>query len=303
MLGVGSLADYSCAPHPRLTRRLRGLVRRRLRQLATTTHGPVPHTDMHTVATSRASLAEVQHWLHTLYVGIDEARLRDEDRRKAREVVAMLAEVERAMHRLSRRQTFVLVDAAAGKSYVGLLAAKLVLEPYGRSGSVVTLERDAGRVAASRAAFARLATRVPVDCRVAEVSDHGQWPLRPSLVVALHACGPAADEIIEAAVVQEARALLLVPCCTSRLVPSASHAEAAAERLGLPRHAPVRRRFVQSWVDSVRTLRLESLGYQTEVVEFVGATVTPHNLLWRAHRVREPRRMAEAARRLERLQQ
>jgi hypothetical protein len=248
------------------------------------------------------SLDAVEHWLHALYIGVDEAGLRDEDRRKAREVEAVLVEIERAMRRLSRRNPLVLVDAAAGKSYVGLLAAKLVLEPDGRAASVVTLERDAARVAASRAALARLATRVPVECRVAEVRDHGRWPAHPSLVVALHACGPAADDVIEAAAAQEARALLLVPCCTSRLVPSAPRAEATAERLGLPRHAPVRRRFLQAWVDSVRTLRLEALGYQTEVVEFVGATVTPHNLLWRAHLVREKQRMADASRRLSRLQ-
>lgn len=258
---------------------------------------------MRNMAISRVSLAEVEGWLHALYIGVDEAGLRDEDRRKAREVVAVLGEIERATRRLSRRQPLVLVDAAAGKSYVGLLAAKLVLEPEARPASVVTLERDAARVAASRAALARLGTRVAVDCRVAEVRNHERWPPCPSLVVALHACGPAADDVIEAAVAQEARVLLLVPCCTSRLVPSAPRAEAEAERLGLPRHAPVRRRFVQAWVDSVRTLRLEAHGYQTEVVEFVGATVTPHNLLWRARRVGEPTRMADAARRLARLQE
>ncbi len=67
-----------------------------------------------------------------------------------------------------------------------------------------------------------------------------------------------------------------------------------AERKGIPRHAAIRGRFVQALVDAERTLRLEAAGYQTEVVEFVGATVTPHNLLWRARRVKEPKRMAAA---------
>ena len=50
----------------------------------------------------------------------------------------------------------------------------------------------------------------------------------------------------------------------------------------------MRRRFIQAMVDAERTRRLEAAGYETEVVEFVGATVTPHNLLWRARRVGEP---------------
>ena len=49
-------------------------------------------------------------------------------------------------------------------------------------------------------------------------------------------------------------------------------------------------------VDADRTWVLEAAGYQTEVVEFVGPTVTPHNLLWRARRVLEPVRMAAARR-------
>ena len=77
--------------------------------------------------------------------------------------------------------------------------------------------------------------------------------------------------------------------------------EAAADRLGISRQAEVRRRFVQSVVDSRRTLRLEAAGYEVTVTAFVPPTVTPHNLLWRARRVGEPRRMEQAAERLRRL--
>ena len=61
------------------------------------------------------------------------------------------------------------------------------------------------------------------------------------------------------------------------------------------------RRFAQALIDAERTLRLEERGYDVDVVEFVGPTVTPHNLLWRARRSGEPRRMAEAAERRRRL--
>jgi hypothetical protein len=110
----------------------------------------------------------------------------------------------------------------------------------------------------------------------------------------LHACGPAADAIIERSIASEAQNLLLVPCCTSRAIPAARVAAQNADRLGIPRHAPVRRRFIQAFVDADRTWRLEAAGYHTQVVEFVSPTVTPHNLLWRCRRVREPKRMAAA---------
>ena len=239
-------------------------------------------------------VSEVERWLDLLYIAAEGASLRVEDRRKAIEVSAMLSEIERAARRLSRRSPLVLVDAAAGKSYLGLLAAKLIFDRSRRSATVVTIERDKKRVELSRRAAARLQTGITIECHVAEVADAEAWPARPSIVTALHACGAAADDVIERAVASEAHTLLLVPCCTGKAVAAAAWAEEAAERRGIPRQAPVRRRFIQALVDADRTWRLEAAGYQTEVVEFVGATVTPHNLLWRARRVLEPKRMAAA---------
>ncbi len=246
-------------------------------------------------------LSDVEHWLDRLFVAAEGAGLRTEDRRKAREVAAMLDEIERAASRFSCRSPLVLVDAAAGKSYVGLLAAKLVFEPAGMPASVVTIEREAARVAISRRAVERLATPIPIECRDAQVSDASAWPERPSIVAALHACGSAADTIIDRAIAAESRELLLVPCCTSRAVDAARRAERHAARIGIPRHAPVRRRFIQALVDAERTWRLEAAGYETEVVELVGATITPHNLLWRARRVGEPGRVLAARRALAQL--
>jgi len=240
--------------------------------------------------------AEVERWLDLLYVAAEGAVLRREDRRKALEVTAMLEEIERAVLRLSSRSPLILVDAAAGKAYVGLLAAKLLLEPLGREARVVTIEHDPRHAALSRLAADRLQTTIPIACQAAEVADMSAWPERPSIVAALHACGPAADAIIERSIASEAQVILLVPCCTSRAVAAAVRAEAQAVRLRIPHHAPVRRRFIQAMVDADRTWVLEAAGYETEVVEFVGATVTPHNLLWRARRVLEPVRMAAARR-------
>jgi hypothetical protein len=244
------------------------------------------------------AVADVERWLDLAYIAAEGAGLREEDRRKAREVSAMLGEIAREVARRGRRAPIVLVDAAAGKSYVGLLAAKLVLEPACVPASVVTIERDAGRVAGSRLAAERLVTTVPIDCRAADVGDASAWPTAPTIVIALHACGPAADAIIDRVIAARAGALLLVPCCTSRAVEAASRAEGRAAALGIPRQAPVRRRFIQAMVDADRTWRLEAAGYETEVVEFVPATVTPHNLLWRSRLVGESVRMAAAARAL-----
>jgi len=236
---------------------------------------------------------DVEDWLDRLYIDAAGATLHREDRKKAAEITGLLAEVARAAARLP--SDLLIVDAATGKGYVGILAAKLVLVPMGRRVRVVALERDPERAAAAAAAAVRAG--VSLEPRIADVGDRDAWPAEPSLVVAPHACGAAGDALLDAAVAARARAILAVPCCTG----ASAAADAVAEGLGLPRHTPVRRGFAETFVAAVRTLRLEAAGYETEVVSFVAPTVTPYHLVWRARRVGEPVRSREAAARLARL--
>ncbi|MCC6559486.1 MAG: methyltransferase [Polyangiaceae bacterium] len=228
--------------------------------------------------------------LHALFIAAEGTSLRREDRKKAVEVAALLNELSRL------GGDRLVVDAAAGKAYVGLLAADLLGFPR-----VVVIERDAGRARAAKEAAARLAGSAAVAILQGDAGDPSLWPGEPDAAAALHACGEASDRILDAAVRAQAKWLFLVPCCYSGVVPFSARAEAAADEMGAPRHAAVRRQVVTGLIDAERTLRLEAAGYETAVVPFVPASVTPHNLLWRARRVMEPRRMAEAAARLARL--
>ena len=220
--------------------------------------------------------------LHRLWIGAPGTQLRDEDRKKSRELAAFLQEIAKPIGEKPR----LLVDAAAGKGYVGLLAAELLLAPKSR---VVLIERARDRVTATREAVSRLTPReITVELVEKDVADPTAWPARPDLVVALHACGPATDAVIDRALAVDARLLYVVPCCTAKATfPMAT--------LGIPSHAPVRRAFTEAIVASFRTLRLEAAGYETTVAPLVPPTVTPYNLVWRARRVREPTRMARAA--------
>ncbi len=249
--------------------------------------------DMRSPDTTNAiDVGRVERALDRLFIAAEGARLRDEDRKKAIEVEALLTDFA------SRAGTKgLLVDAAAGKAYVGLLAAELL-----GARDVRIIERDPRRADLCRAAAHKLSSQdAHIDVRTGDVADPTLWPTAPSsphAVLALHACGVASDAVLDAAVHARAKWLFLVPCCYAKSVPFAARAEAMAEAAGLPRHAEVRRRFIMSLIDAERTLRLEAAGYETTVVPFVPPTVSGHNLLWRARRVGEAGRMAEAAKRL-----
>lgn len=136
-------------------------------------------------------VAAVERWLDRLWIAAEGAGLRAEERKKARELAGLLDEVARAVDGCSATRPLRLVDAAAGKAYVGILAARLLFAPSGRAAQVVVIERDPARVAASRAAAA--AAEVEFEAVCADVADPAAWPDEPDVVVALHACGPAAD--------------------------------------------------------------------------------------------------------------
>jgi len=234
------------------------------------------------------SVEEVERALERLFIAAEGASLRREDKKKAREVAALLSELERV------KRGGTLVDAAAGHAYVGILAAAL-----GRFARVVAIERDPARGARLQAIAQ--ASSLPVELRAGDVADPALWPEAPDAVVALHACGAASDGVIDAAAQARARWLFVVPCCYAADVRFAARAEAHGEALGLPRAAAVRRRFVESLIDAERTLRLEAAGYEVTALALVAPTVTPHNLLLRARLADEPRRAADARERLARL--
>jgi len=233
------------------------------------------------------TLAQVEAALHRRWIAAEGTALRKEDARKAREVHALLGEIARC----GGRDPW-LVDAAAGRAYVGLLAVELL--GFRRVVVIEHQERHAHTGRALAAAF----PDAEVSIHAAEVGDATVWPERPDIAVGLHACGPATDAIIERATAAAARWILLVPCCYGAQVPFWARARAIAQALGVPPQAEPLGRLLRGLVDAERTLRLEAAGYEVTVVPLVPPTVTPHNLCWRCRRALDPRRAADAARRL-----
>jgi hypothetical protein len=215
------------------------------------------------------SVDDVRAIIHRLFIASADGALRKEDEQKTREVAALLARLARL------KRGAHLVDAAAGKASVGLVAAELL--PIG---ALTVLERDPRRVEACRTACSRLTRSVPIDIREADVADEAAWPDAPDAVVALHACGPATDAVIDRAIRCRARFVFVVPCCYGNAIPFAARAQAVVAEMRFVADHLIRRRMSASLIDLERKLRLEAAGYQTELDELVGATVTPHNVIF-----------------------
>jgi hypothetical protein len=261
------------------------------------------------------SLGRVRQLLHLLFIGESdvgerERKLRREDEQKARELAALLPEIARILPS-GRKRALTIVDAACGKSALGLLTAALIVAPRQQRASIVTLDRSERFIARAATAAAQMQSRALIDervmfaCRVGDARDASLWPEAPELVLALHACGRASDDIIDVSMETRARALLVVPCCygahpdkrfdDARAPPGQKAAHRHAQGVGLSSHGVVGRRFASALIELERTLRLEAQGYECVTSEVFSNEVSPYNLLYRARRVCEPARMAHHA--------
>lgn len=240
--------------------------------------------------------ARVASAFHGGWIGDPGATLRAEDRLECEELAGFLGEVAHSLRALGRRRPLSIIDAAAGRGLVGVLAAHLLFPGGGVRLRLV--ERDPHSLARASEAGARLGVS-SVEALESDLAAPEAFFPEPDLVTALHACGDASDRTIAQVVTQRARRLLLAPCCVARSLPASERAFRAAERSGLPRAGELLRRYVEAWVMAERVHELERHGYETEVVSFTSARVTPHHLVLRARRVNEPHRMARAAAQLE----
>jgi precorrin-6B methylase 2 len=235
---------------------------------------------------------DLEALIHRIAIGGEGLRLRDEDRKKVRELGALLPELARELSRPSP----LMVDAACGSGWVAIATLALVV-PNARA---VAIELDPKKAERART-LARAADITTLEVRTADVCEVSAWPEKPDLVVALHACGAATDSIIERAAGAHARSVVVVPCCVASSLPLARAAVERSAQIGLPKSGVVRRRFIEAFVLGARLLRLESLGYSTEAVPFVGETVTPYNIALRGRRHGDRERAARAALDLETL--
>jgi hypothetical protein len=193
-------------------------------------------------ADSRRKVKQIKHLLGLLRPGLDDA--------------------------LTRHADPVVVDAGAGKSYLGFLLQATVLGPAGR-GQVWSIESRPELAADATARAARFgAERMHfVSGAIAEAPV----PERVHLVTALHACDTATDDALALAIRRGADHVAVVPCCqaeVARLLADQRPAdEAAAALCAHPWH---RRELGSHLTNVIRALVLEANGYQVTVTELAG---------------------------------
>ena len=178
---------------------------------------------------------------------------------------------------LPESENISIVDLGCGNAYL-TFAIHHYLTKKGKKVRTIGVDVKAEARSRNNAIAQELGYSESIEFVAAEIDE---FPIRDTeIVIALHACDTATDDAIVWGVRSKAKLMLIAPCCHHNLNQQLTELQSPFAPLG--HDGLVRERFADLITDSLRAQILRTLGYKTEIIEFVSGDHTPRNLLIRA---------------------
>ena len=197
---------------------------------------------------------------------------------KFRQINKYLEFIRDIIPKLPKDRTIRIIDFGCGKSYLTFAMYYYLHDMQALPIEVIGLDLKADVIAHCN----ELAVRYGFTNLHFEMGDIAQFTGADSvdMVVTLHACDTATDYAIEKAVKWGASVILTVPCCQHEV-----NAQINSEFLKPAlKYGLIKERMSALLTDAIRANMLESLGYETQILEFIDMEHTPKNILIRATR-------------------
>ena len=252
----------------------------RVRSLAA---DPTPPDLSHDRAKSRV-IDPTAPFLHALGISDDLGRIKPSRQEKYTQIEQMarllLEAVREGIGAGRLTPPLAIADLGCGNAYL-TFAAVAALESAGIEARVTGVDlRPAARERNTALAEA-LGWSDRLEFVEGAIADWAA-PHDIDVLLALHACDTATDDVLAVGVRGQVPLILAAPCCHHDLQRQLDRSRAPL----LLRHGLLRERFADLLTDALRAEALRLLGYRVDVVEFVASEHTPRNLLLRAHRTR-----------------
>ena len=225
---------------------------------------------------------------------------------KFRQINRFLEFVEDILPQLDKDKELTLLDFGCGKSYLTFAMYYYLHELKGYDIRIIGLDLKTDVILHCNE-LAKKYGYEKLSFLVGDIADY-EGVDQVDMVVTLHACDTATDFALAKAVGWNAKVILSVPCCQHEVNKQFEKQQnlksgkmktktEVLETLEVPSNqfsvveevlAPVmdygllRERFAALVTDGLRAKRLESEGYETQVLEFIDMEHTPKNILLRA---------------------
>lgn len=181
------------------------------------------------------------------------------------------------IHKPTKSAPLKIVDLGCGNAYL-TFAAHQYLQTVGIAVQVVGIDIRPESLKRNSEIASRLGISQTIEFRAEEISQNSVDGA--DVVIALHACDTATDDAIAWAVKNEAKLMLIAPCCHHDL--QSQLGDSPAPWQIVTKYGLLEERFADLLTDALRAHILKLVGYRSEVIEFVGGEHTPRNLMIRA---------------------
>lgn len=195
---------------------------------------------------------------------------------KFRQINRFLEFIEDILSRLDQKREVTILDFGCGKSYLTFAMYYYLHELQNYDVRIIGLDlkKDVIRHCSELAEKYGYEKLTFLEGDIADYDGVDEV----DMVVTLHACDTATDYALAKAVGWNAKVILSVPCCQHELNGQMRNDILAP----VMKYGLLKERFAALVTDGLRAQYLESVGYETQILEFIDMEHTPKNILIRA---------------------
>jgi SAM-dependent methyltransferase len=235
--------------------------------------------------------ADALPFLRAVGIASPDGQIRADRRSKYRQITSFieLADAGEAFTPAAGRDSLRVLDAGCGSAYLTFALYDHLTRVKGITAEVTGIDWNAQLMAQNQQRADSLGADWAGHLRfeTANIIDYRMTP-PPDVVIALHACDTATDDALAQGIGWDCQAIVVAPCCQQNLQEKLNKAVTPREFLPVMRHGILRWEQGNLLTDAFRALLLRVMGYRTDVVEFVGASHTPKNVMIRAIKGAQP---------------
>ena len=204
---------------------------------------------------------------------------------KYRQINRFLEFIEDVLPHLPKDREITILDFGCGKSYLTFAMYYYLRELKGYDVNIIGLDLKTDVIEKCN----HLAVKYGYEklhFYQGDIADY-EGVSSVDMVVTLHACDTATDYALAKAVEWGAKVILSVPCCQHEV-----NRQIKNEVLEpVLKYGILKERMAALMTDGIRANLLESMGYETQILEFIDMEHTPKNLLIRAVKTGKPKDM------------
>jgi SAM-dependent methyltransferase len=170
-----------------------------------------------------------------------------------------------------------VVDFGCGNAYLTFAVRDYLRNVRGRDATVTGVDSDAMAIERHRATCRELGWD-DMHFEVSTIAGYRADPA-PDIVMSLHACDTATDEVLAMAVRGGARLIFAVPCCHHHIQAQLDPRKATHIVQPVLRFGVMKERLGDILTDTLRAQILGIAGYRVDIVQFVSPEHTTKNLM------------------------